>query len=275
MYDVMQFLGAILTAGLFVAAQCQLFDRSEIQDGDTFKLICEASRIGSVPQTVTTLYSLSIERTVSGTEVELIAIYSPGLSKNLTKNIPGGRQWVIEASGGRGTIHPDYNRASIKLTLYVPDAQCADTGLYSCNANFPPVDGLSSAGRSQTLTSKAKTDVPVLTLEHHNGNDSDVSKNTEGQDVKLTCSFEGPGGLVLTWMIGPIRGTNFVPHESNHDVQMVTPSPITNPCERGKYTSTLTFKVLAVDMMYICVARDTDGEISRKTFKIVVIPKSR
>ncbi|CAL1546363.1 unnamed protein product, partial [Lymnaea stagnalis] len=124
--------------------------------------------------------------------------------------IPDGRQWVIEASDGRGSVDPENNRASIKLTLYVPDAQCADTGLYSCHASFRPAGGVSVAGRSQNLTSKAKTDVPVLTLDHHNGKAPDSSNNTEGQPVKLTCSFEGPDGLAIVWLVGPIRGPNFV-----------------------------------------------------------------
>ncbi|CAL1541750.1 unnamed protein product [Lymnaea stagnalis] len=152
----MQFLGAIATAVLFIAVQCQLLDKTEIEVGGSFNLTCDVGRIGSVPAAVTGLYGLSIERTVlTSRKPTTVAVYSPNHSKNLTKFIPNGRQWVIEASGGRGSAtDPDSNRASIKLALYVRDAQCADAGLYFCNANFPTVLGVSTAERSQKITYK-------------------------------------------------------------------------------------------------------------------------
>ncbi|CAL1546369.1 unnamed protein product [Lymnaea stagnalis] len=67
--------------------------------------------------------------------------------------IPKGRAWVIKASGGKVPSQFD-NRASIQLTLHVPDARCNDAGLYTCNAGFRPTNGVYVASCSQNRTFK-------------------------------------------------------------------------------------------------------------------------
>ncbi|CAL1546372.1 unnamed protein product [Lymnaea stagnalis] len=146
----MKLLGAIVTAGLFIAAQCQLFDKSEFGDGGSFNLTCDVGRIGNVPTSITKIYYLSIEMAiVSSAKVKFIAVYQSVPKESLERYIPNGRPWVIEGTGGSGS-----NRASIKLTLYVPDAQCSDAGLYRCNAGFRPTDGGAVASCSQNITFK-------------------------------------------------------------------------------------------------------------------------
>ncbi|CAL1546370.1 unnamed protein product, partial [Lymnaea stagnalis] len=268
----MQVLRAILTAGLFIAAQCQLFDRSEFGDGGSFNLTCDVGRIGNVPTSVTKIYFLSIDKAVvASTNVTLIAVYSSVPSEYLERFIPNGRSWVIEAAGGTGAD----NRATITLTLNVPDAQCSDAGLYKCSAGFHPTDGGTVASCSQNIKFKARIEAPVLTLDHHNGNLPDLSTNTEGEIVKLSCTFEGPVGLGYTWLTLPSGGTNLVPYPVDHNVTTVTPRPTSDTCSRGKYESTLAFKVPAVDTIYICVVKDGDEEASRKNFKIVIKPSNK
>ncbi|CAL1546368.1 unnamed protein product [Lymnaea stagnalis] len=268
----MQVLGAILTAGLFIAARCQLFDRSVIEDGGSFNLTCDVSRIGDVPAAVTEICQLSIERGFilnSGVGVTVLVRYLlRATDEQLEKNTPDNRPWVIDVSGGRYPSTQN-NRASIKIALYVPDAKCSDAGLYVCKAGFRQGGLVSEATRSDTITYKARLEEPVLTLDPHNGNAPDVSTNTAGQVVKLTCTFEGPAGLEVTWLTGPSGGTDFVPYPIDV-IQMLTPSSILDRCKRRRFESTLTLKVPAVDTTYICVVKDGNVGASQKNFKIVI-----
>ncbi|CAL1541748.1 unnamed protein product [Lymnaea stagnalis] len=267
----MELIKYLLTATLLITAQCQLIDRSEIEDGGSFNLTCDVSRIGNsnVPPIVTSLYSLTIERTVvSGTQT--IAVYSPALFKNFTKTIPDNRPWVIEASGGKSSsADPDLNRATIKLTLYVPDAKCTDAGIYSCNANFPSVGGVSTASRSQNMTSKAKTEDPIINSDHHNGNNPHYSSNPEGQNLTLTCSVLGPKSLVLKWQYRATNGFNLEDYPYTNAIKVANPLPVPGTtCDQYRLESALALIVQSQETLYVCAVLDGNNRVTETNFTI-------
>ncbi|CAL1546367.1 unnamed protein product [Lymnaea stagnalis] len=276
--DVMQFMRVLLTVGLFIAAQGQgqLFDKYEIEDGGRFNLTCDASRIGGIPAAVTEISELSIERVWVGynpnhTLISMIATYRILPEEEAIQTIvPTDRGWLIEESGNNYPTGLN-NRATMKIVLYVPYTYCFDAGSYTCKARFNQTGGVSEASRSETIIYKERINIPVITLDPHNGYAPDVSSNMVGEEVKLTCQIQGLvslAGLELTWLTGPRGGNNFVPYPTD-GAETVTPGPPDRPCERGKYESTLTFKVPAVDTTYTCVAKDGDNGASRTNFTIV------
>ncbi|CAL1546373.1 unnamed protein product, partial [Lymnaea stagnalis] len=234
MCDVIQFLGAILTAGLFTAVcaqQQRIVDKPFIPIGGQFTVTCDANRFppGTIPSEVDFIQDLAIEREVGDGARKQIAFYNPFFPAplpNVSQFFPAGRNWLLEASGGLDA--PTHNRATIKLVLTVKDPECSDAGMYLCKATyFPSNGGPTSVEHSQYLN--ASTEAPALTLDHHNGKAPDFSNNTKGQLVKLTCKFEGPGGLMLSWLTGPIGGKTHVPYPSDDHIQTVTPAPHKGP----------------------------------------------
>ncbi|CAL1546362.1 unnamed protein product [Lymnaea stagnalis] len=279
----MWLLVSISTAGLFIAVCAQLqpiVNKPLIPIGGIFTVTCDANRFppDSIPSHWNVITELILERIAGGGQREPIAVYRPfpipGFS-NVSKFIPTGRNWIVEASGGIASVDPPTNnKATIKIEWVVKDAQCSDAGIYSCCATYlQPEGGTEKFTKSQDVN--ASTEAPVLTLDPHNGKAPDVSTNTKGEIVKLKCTFEGPGGLVLSWLTGPSGGSKFVPYPTKEDIQSVTPRPTEQPVGCGEYESTLTFKVPAVDTVYMCVVKDGQEEASRKNFKILVKPETR
>ncbi|CAL1546366.1 unnamed protein product [Lymnaea stagnalis] len=141
----MKFSGAILTAGLFIAVCAQMqpiVDKTYVPIGGMFTVTCDANRFppGSIPSHLNAIAELSIDRCVGKEPRETIAVYLPypfPSYSNVSKFIPTGRNWIVEASGGIPSGDPPINnKATIKIELVVKDAKCSDAGIYSCNASY-------------------------------------------------------------------------------------------------------------------------------------------
>ncbi|CAL1546374.1 unnamed protein product [Lymnaea stagnalis] len=80
--DVMQLLGAILTAGLFIAVSAQqqpIVDKPSVPIGGQFTVTCSANSFppGTIPSEVYYIRDLNIERDVAVGPREVLATYYP------------------------------------------------------------------------------------------------------------------------------------------------------------------------------------------------------
>ncbi|XP_059161331.1 uncharacterized protein LOC131944629 [Physella acuta] len=245
---------------------------SNVQDGGTFTVTCDASRAG-VPTTVTTITQLCISwKHRFYDDHSSYATYYTYKNPNNNSYPPDTsppRNWTFNFSGSQqGTSDIPNNRNTMKIEIMVYDAACTDFGYYSCNATYMDLNNNIETSKYQQQylsirTNKIGLAYMSLNPQNQEGYGIYESFNPVGSYVTLKCTVWGPKELSINWKFG----------NADYDIRHFTPLNGTDALMFGEtdpscmlymYRSEITFQTeYRYDgYMYVCVVTTNNKELT-------------
>ncbi|KAH9490138.1 hypothetical protein Btru_042471 [Bulinus truncatus] len=138
-----------------------------IRMGNSYKVVVQCDIYKFRESQVTTkpyLWALGLERKLANSkDYRVIAVYQPTMSPAHRQMVvvPAGRQWEYQFTGGQGWR----NKYTIKLVLYILNADHTDSGLYRCYYRAPSTtDATFSDPYNLTIGSKDPNQITVTKI---------------------------------------------------------------------------------------------------------------
>nr|KAI8752563.1 hypothetical protein BgiMline_015281 [Biomphalaria glabrata] len=244
-----------------------IINKQFIEHKDTFEITCDISKYKASGNSRPGVFvsELKVSRMVGNDyDYKDIATLMPNIIISPVKisNIPEGRQWKIEYSGGYGST----NANTVKITIQVNDATCFDAGWYRCYFRFSTSQEVSST--LFELKWNETIDQGVIDMDSQSGH----GQISVGELITLTCTANGPSYLRTVWTYTNKTSSKVQRYNNKNNIIDFSPTKAfnCNGCRTHFHMTRLKFNLGTSDdgTTFYCYVFKNDTLKSKAHFKL-------